>query len=180
MERKGTWMLTATGKAFWPLDPRPEELCIYDIARSLSLQCRFAGHLSEFYSVAQHSIYVSQVCSPQNRMWGLLHDASEAYCQDLIRPVKAHLDSYKAIEERIQRCIAERFNLCWPMPDEIKAVDNIVLWAELTQLRPAPPSGYSYVEPALEIPEWLKIQPWHSHVAAESAFLLAAEEMGVA
>lgn len=40
-ERKGVWIQTYTGRMFWPLDPRPEEIWIEDIAHALSLQCRF-------------------------------------------------------------------------------------------------------------------------------------------
>lgn len=48
----GDWIQTYTNKQFWPLDPRPEDVCIEDIAHALSLQCRFTGHVREFYSTA--------------------------------------------------------------------------------------------------------------------------------
>lgn len=37
----------------------------------------------------------------------LLHDASEAYISDIIRPVKAHLSNYLEIEEMIMNVIWE-------------------------------------------------------------------------
>ena len=55
-ERGGDWMQTYSGFQFWPLDPRPEEIHVIDIAHSLANQCRYAGHCREFYSVAQHSV----------------------------------------------------------------------------------------------------------------------------
>ncbi len=50
--RKGEWIQTYTGKQFWPLDPRPEDIDIEDIAHALALTCRFNGHCDYFYSVA--------------------------------------------------------------------------------------------------------------------------------
>jgi len=48
-KRHGNWFQTFTGKAFWILDPRPEEIEIEDIAHALSNICRFGGHVREFY-----------------------------------------------------------------------------------------------------------------------------------
>lgn len=168
--------MTASGKAFWPLDPRAEEIDIFDIARSLSYQCRFAGHLESFYSVAQHSVHVSQACEPANAAWGLLHDASEAYCQDIIRPVKRHLASYVEIEERIQKCIAERFNLCWPMPKDVKMADDKVLLAEIQDLRMPPPAGYSLLEQGDRAS--FIIKPWPFN-CIEDFFTDHCEELGL-
>ena len=85
MKRKGDWMQTHSGIQFWPLDPRPEDILIEDIAHALSNQCRFAGHCCFHYSVAQHSVLVSENVPAQDAMWGLLHDAGEAYLVDLPR-----------------------------------------------------------------------------------------------
>lgn len=87
------WIRTFTGKRFYPLKPTIEDIDILDIAHALSNQCRFSGHSKWHYSVGQHSVYVSQVVrslggSPTDIMWGLLHDASEAYLVDLPTPVK--------------------------------------------------------------------------------------------
>ena len=81
-------MVTYTGKEFYPLDPNPADIDIKDIAHALSNCCRFAGHIKSFYSVAQHSVIVSELCEPENALAGLLHDASEAYLSDIARPVK--------------------------------------------------------------------------------------------
>ena len=58
--RKGDWMQTFLGIQFWPMEPRVDEIQIEDIAHALSNQCRFAGHCSTFYSVAQHSVMVAR------------------------------------------------------------------------------------------------------------------------
>src|SRR5579885_2784587 len=87
--RHGDWIQTYCGVAFYPLDPRPEEILIEDIAHALSMLCRFTGHVKRFYSVAQHCVYVSHRCDPKDALWGLLHDAAEAYLNDISRPVKS-------------------------------------------------------------------------------------------
>lgn len=46
LQRKGDWMQTFTGRAFWPLDPHPSEVDPFDIAHSLGHQCRYAGHVA--------------------------------------------------------------------------------------------------------------------------------------
>ena len=81
------WIQTYTKKKFDLLDPKPEMVCIEDVAHHLSNVCRFSGACSEFYSVAQHSVLVSEVCSPDSAVWGLLHDAGEAYYGDIVTPI---------------------------------------------------------------------------------------------
>ena len=61
--RKGDWLSTYTGKQFYPLDPREEDVDINDIVHSLSQQARFNGHSVKFYSIAQHSTLVSLLTS---------------------------------------------------------------------------------------------------------------------
>src|SRR5258708_302056 len=87
-DRRGNWMQTYTGRAYWPADPRAEDVCIEDIAHALSLLCRYTGHCKRFYSVAEHSILISQVVPPEYAFFGLMHDAQEAYINDLARPIK--------------------------------------------------------------------------------------------
>lgn len=91
LERKGDWMQTYTGRKFWPLNPRAEEVYIEDIAHSLALSCRFNGHCKVFYSIAQHSVLVSQIVKPTQQLIALLHDSAEAYLGDIIRPIKRFL-----------------------------------------------------------------------------------------
>lgn len=69
---------TYTGRTFYPFDPRPEDICIEDIAHSLSNMCRFCGHVREFYSVAEHSVRGASHLYGLNALQFLLHDAAEA------------------------------------------------------------------------------------------------------
>jgi 5'-deoxynucleotidase YfbR-like HD superfamily hydrolase len=85
---------------------------ILDIANALSLICRFGGHLSRFYSVAQHSVLVAALAPKELKKEALLHDAPEAYVGDVIKPLK-HLigEPYAAIERRFEKLINRKFGL---------------------------------------------------------------------
>lgn len=93
-----SWIMTTSGRAFYPMDPRAEDLDIADIAHALAHVCRFAGHVSTFYSVAQHSVLASYAVAPPHALHALLHDASEAYLGDVPRPLK-HLPAFAAYRE---------------------------------------------------------------------------------
>ncbi|MBT9467116.1 hypothetical protein [Hydrogenophaga sp.] len=137
--RRGDWMQTATGRQFWPLDPRPEEVDILDIAAHLSKICRYNGACDWHYSVAQHSVYVSHQVPPEHALAGLLHDATEAYCCDIHRPLKRNLIGYAEIEHGVWLAVAERFGLGVELPECVHVADNAVLLAEKAQImRPAP------------------------------------------
>jgi hypothetical protein len=123
---------TYTGKHFYFLDPKPDMICIEDIAHALSNNCRFGGHCREFYSVAEHSIWVSRMCD--NPLEGLLHDASEAYLVDIPKPVKQHLPDYRVIEEKVMIAIADKFAFGWPMSADLHDADATMLKVEAKQL----------------------------------------------
>lgn len=132
--RVGNWVQTYLGVLYYPLDPRAEEVEIVDIAQALSKQCRFGGHCKEFYSVAEHCVHVSQIVPPEFALWGLLHDASEAYIVDVPRPLKKNLEGYIEIERRNMAAICKKFGLSYDMPDEVRVADDAMLLAERDQL----------------------------------------------
>ncbi|WP_312340214.1 hypothetical protein [Anaerospora hongkongensis] len=139
--RNGDWIETYTGIHFYPLDPRPEEIDITDIAHALSLICRFNGHCKHFYSVAQHSINVYNYLRTnfptdlELQLTGLLHDASEAYIADVSRPVKPFLNGYHGVERRLMDTIFKAFDLKRGSL-VVEEADNLVLHAEAMQLMP--------------------------------------------
>lgn len=118
------YIYTYTGKKFYFTDPQIEDIDIIDIAHSLSLQCRFNGHLPKFYSVAEHSWKISYRLPDEFALWGLLHDAAEAYISDVPHPVKCEIDTIEKIENRILEIICQKYNLIWPMPEIVKKVDG--------------------------------------------------------
>ena len=150
-------MQTFSGRQFWPLDPRAEEILIEDIAHSLSLQCRYAGHTLVFYSVAEHSIRVSRACDSRNALWGLLHDAAEAYLVDLPRPIKRFSslgDHYTLIERLLMRVVCAHFGLPELEPLDVKAADEFLMHWEARDLmapHPVPWTGEGGLLPAERI-----------------------------
>ncbi len=124
MKRKGDWIATATGNQFWPMDPRPDEIYITDIALSLSKICRWTGHVSEFISVAQHCVNVSNYGKTKNeKRWGLLHDAAEAYIGDMSSPLKKSMPKFCNAEEKIVKAVARKFGLSLPWPKRVDDYD---------------------------------------------------------
>lgn len=137
---RGPWVVTAHGRAFYLRDPRPEEVFIDDIAHSTSQLCRFTGHTRIFMSVAHHALVVARVLidlgRPDLELYGLLHDAHEAYYGDMSSPLKSLLPEYKAIEERGWHAVADRFGLPRVAPPEIKEADLIARAMEKRDVMP--------------------------------------------
>lgn len=126
------WIQTFTGRHFYPFNPKAEDIDILDIAHALSLQCRFTGHVQKFYSVGQHSLLVSDLCLKDDKLYGLLHDASEAYLTDVARPVKHHpnFSLYRIAEAQIMEKVWERFGLSKDVPASVHVADEEALSIE--------------------------------------------------
>lgn len=137
-DRIGDWGVAVSGRQFWPLDPRPEDFHIEDIAHALAHLCRYGGHSRSFYSVAEHSVLVSTVVPREHALAALMHDATEAYVVDVPRPLKRGLGAaYADIEARVWAALAERFGLPLELPECVKHADDAVLMAEKEVLLPA-------------------------------------------
>lgn len=129
--------------------PHLSDFNIETIAHALSNICRYGGHTRKFYSVAEHSVLVSQVVPSKFAMIGLLHDASEAYVGDMPSPLKRMCQSYRTIEERVQEAIAERYELQYPFPESIHLADKRVYLAERQQITDGTDTlWYTDLEPA--------------------------------
>lgn len=153
------WIMTASGRRFWPLEPRVEDVCIEDIAHHLAHLCRFTGAVRTLYTVAQHSILASrclvdavanQIGFPADDsrilavagLYGLLHDASEAYLMDIPRPLKrsSTFAAYRAVERNVQATIYTAFGLrLYEEPSALKVIDRRLLRTEQRDLMP--PAG---------------------------------------
>lgn len=177
------WIQTVSGRKFFPLDPRPEDICIEDIARALSNTCRFTGHC-RFYSVAQHSVLVSMRVPEEAAAWGLLHDSAEAYLNDVARPIKGNVFfsapegfiPYKVVETRVLKAIAEAFHLDWPIPGSIKEVDDRMLLTEQRDL--LGPQIEPWNVPATPYEDLVLLDPW-SPATAERFFLQRFHALGL-
>ena len=186
-KRKGDWMQTATGGQFWPLDPRADEVWIDDVALQLSKICRFSGAVRKFYSVAQHSVLVSieagriaTLTMPSRAarcyaLAGLLHDASEAYLNDVIRPLKRH-GQFKTWYCRVERDVAVavlarlgitcdgvrvEFECC--ESDLVRRADDSVCAAEMRDLMAPPPAPWRAF---LSKPVARAVEAWSPDLAA--------------
>lgn len=150
------WIQTFTGRQFWPLDPRPEDVDLTDIAHALSMKCRYSGHCKRFYSVAEHAVLVSRLVRPEVALEALHHDDAEAYLPDVPRPIKSSLTGFKEIERKVEQAIATALNLKYPWDEEIHIADMTILADErLALMGPSPAEWHLPFQPA-----GVKIEGW--------------------
>lgn len=168
------YIQTASGAHVNPLAMTAGDLWIDDIAHSLAMTCRFRGHTSEFYSVAQHSVLVSRLVEPSLTLAALLHDAAEAYLGDMSRPLKYHdsFAQFRAYEEAIELLVNYRWHV--DVRDRrIKHADLLMCVAEMRDLMPhvTPEGDNLALQPEADrlVPD-IKPWPWKT---ARHAFLTA-------
>jgi len=183
-------IITYTGKSFNLLEPKPEMVCIEDIAHSLAYQCRYTGHSRGFYSVAQHCVLMAENTDlPGDPLQKLLHDADEAYIGDIARPWKALLDVYiprnkttlnyhipvSKFEQGIQDVIGLALGVNLEHSAEVKTADIRMM---ATEIRDLMPPGFSSEEWGLDISNPVKkvIVPW-SPFESEAMFLHTYKEL---
>jgi uncharacterized protein len=167
--RLGAWFQTYTGRQFWPMDPRPGDFDIRDIAHGLANICRFGGHVKQFYAVANHAIFVSHEVPAEDRFDGLMHDSPEAYIGDMVQPFKLFMPAFKRAEKKIWWAMCVQFGCHEELPPSVKHADLVALMTERRDLlgpAPAPwDPAFEAVEPSDRIIEPL------SPKAAEVLFL---------
>lgn len=134
MNTENRFITTWTGQHFYFCNSGADVIYIDDIAQALSNLCRFTGHLDEFYSVAQHSVLASYLVPSELALEALLHDASEAYCNDIAAPLKALLPDYRGIEKWVEGLISQKFDLPETMSPVVKQADLIMLATERRDL----------------------------------------------
>jgi 5'-deoxynucleotidase YfbR-like HD superfamily hydrolase len=173
---------TYTGLTFKPLAPIFSDIKIQDIAHALANQCRFSGHVRFRYSVAEHSVRVSELLEAWGffrpvQLWGLLHDASEAFLVDLPSPLKFHSTigkPYLRAEKRLMRAVCARFGLPAKEPDAVRRADRVLLATEVRDLMHGRRPYWKKIE-AKPLAE--RIRPWPEDVA-EHEFLRRFDELG--
>lgn len=169
---------TYSGLWIRPLDPRPEEIDILDICHALSNQCRFTGHVSKFYSVAEHSCRVHDIVPDEFKLDAILHDASEYVLMDLARPVKEQdeMELFRKAEDKLMHLIAEKYGFRYPLPGEVKAADRILLITEVRDLMN--PHAFEAGDLNGYKPLSEQIRPW-SPVEAKTAMIDRLIKLGV-
>lgn len=168
------WIQTYSGKHFYPFNPQPDQIDIVDIAHALALKCRYTGHCKRFYSVAEHCVHVSRNVDPDRSLWGLMHDAAEAYVSDVAGPVKDYIIGFREMENGIMRVIAEKYNLdpVWE-PKEVKEIDQALLATEVPQVMLTDVKDFTFKAPPIKD---LKIGFWGPELA-KTTFLLRFKEI---
>ncbi|WNF45846.1 phosphohydrolase [Pseudomonas sp. SG20056] len=169
-----TWIITRSGQKFDLANPTAAMVHPADIAHSLSMQCRFNGHSIDFYSVAQHCCLVADLVPAEHQLHALLHDATEAYVGDMVRPLKEAMRDratylgttclYEATEQRVWEAICERFNLDPVLPASVKHADLEALATEkrdLMRYHPAPWPCLEGIDPSPS-----ELEPWQPSAAA--------------
>lgn len=153
--RERGWMLTFSGRRFYPLEPKASDVELIDVAHGLAMTCRYGGQCKRYYSVAEHCVLVSEIVEQHARNAGhhpdevrrlaqlaLMHDSAEAYIGDMIRPLKhqPEMSEFRRAEVAIELCIAEAFGLKWtPEAHQIvKRIDDRILVDEVTHLMARP------------------------------------------
>lgn len=159
---------TVSGETFDLLRPEASVISIQVIAHALSRICRYTGHTKDHYSVAQHSVLVSQMVDHQYALQGLLHDAAEAYIGDVAKPLKMLLPDYQRVEERVERAVLHHFGLPEQLHPSVKEADQAILQIEQRELMS---DDSSVANLAIR---W--IEPWDASFARE-AFLRRFKEL---
>lgn len=176
MKKSGNYIRTFMNHRFFLDSPEDSVIDIDDIAHALANQCRWSGHTTMFYSVAQHSVLAAQNVEAGWEFEALMHDAAEAYFVDLPTPLKALLPAYKEMQKKTEKYLAEFYDLPFPMSEEVKTADRRMLVTEWNQLFTKTSIGLwvlgdKFKQPAYDI----KLVPW-SPRRAEEEFLNAFDE----
>jgi uncharacterized protein len=169
---------TYSGIRIHPLSPLPGEIVIEDLAHALSRICRFVGHTTVFYSVAQHSVLVSQRVPPEDALWGLLHDAAEAYLCDLPAPIKhaPEMAAYRLAEDRLMLAVCAKFGLKPGMPHSVAVADKILLATEFRDVTTVTDTEWISGECGQEPLSGEQIVSWPP-IVAEELFIARFKEL---
>lgn len=169
-----SWIITRSGQKFDLANPNADMVHPADIAHSLSMQCRFNGHTIDFYSVAQHCCLVADLVPAEHQLAALLHDATEAYVGDMVRPLKEGMrdyaermgvtELYAETERAVWIAICMRFDLDPILPDCVKHADLAALATEKRDLMPYHPEPWPCLDDIDPAP--FELEPWHPSAAA--------------
>lgn len=175
---------TFSGRFVDTKQPDPESIILEDIAHALSNICRYGGHCGRFYSVAEHSVFVSRRLERKGYgkamcLAALHHDDAEAYLGDVPRPLKPLLGArYRELTDRMDAAIVQ--GLSMPFTPEafhaepVKQADNWALFVEAEHLLPSEGGEFLRVDDA-DQPERIVVPDYWldglSPVEAEGLFL---------
>jgi uncharacterized protein len=165
----------STGTRMDLANPSLESISITDIANSLSKICRFTGHSTKFYSVAEHCVRASHIPKGYEAQFAtLMHDAHEAFCGDVSSPLKALLPDYKTVEAKLQQIVRERYAISHENDDIVRTCDLKML---ATEKRDLMANSHTYWDILKHVePLTVAITPW-DHALAKKMFLRRFNEL---
>lgn len=165
-------MVTSTGRLFDLESAQPRDISLEDIAHHLALISRFSGATVFPYSVAQHSCLAVEIASehtsdPLSLLHVLLHDAHEAYLNDIIHPFKKRLNQetnlIQDLSSKLDQVIWKSLGIPTPsqeINDLIARVDESAFQMELFFLTKYP---YRYEDIPIgffDLPYKIEETPW--------------------
>lgn len=171
---------TYSGKNFDIYNLSDEALDVESIAQGLSQTCRFSGQCLRYYSVAEHSCRIaayaygaaldrgaSQREALEIMLWGLLHDASEAYLPDMPTPFKKlpELAGFRELEDKVMAQVISSFGLLPEMPPEVHEADKRIIANERAALMNMDMNWPEEIVPMPELSEIAGEFGWNSEKA---------------
>jgi hypothetical protein len=180
-------LLTYTGILFDLLNPDPERIALADVAHALARIMRFTGHGDQAFTDAQHSVLVCDLCPPELKRWGLLHDAEEAYIGDISSPEKEAMRQlmvrcfgsrwtpYDEIGRNVRAAVSLRFGV--PITD-VKYWDDQAALLEISANGPRSSADYTWPLPEVTT-EWVRGPTVWPVELSEFMFLLRCKELGI-
>ena len=156
---------TATDAVIDLGNPSHAHISILDIGWSLAQTNRYYGHCVRPYSVAEHSLLVSDILARQGfdahaQMMGLMHDAHEAYCGDLHPYTKLVLGwAWRNHEATLERAVRSAFWLhtAYHVHHEaVERADKAALACELRDLKDRP-EQMTLLSPDQETCHWVQL-----------------------
>jgi len=173
-----SYLETVSGAHLDVLQPKAEDIHLEDIATALSNICRFTGHVSKFYSVAEHCVLVSLLAPEEHRLAALMHDVGEMLINDIASPVKKHCAILKEIENIFLAEAGKKFGFTTPLHESVHAADMKALYIEAAQLKVS--GGMDWGRPeGIELPNIrLACYPPHMarHVFLQAFYALTQRE----
>lgn len=155
-------IMTLSGHHCDPYDPSTLKFYIDEIATALSNKCRFSGHVKDYYSVAQHAVYVSLMVHDSLALWGLLHDAPEWIMADLPTPLKGDTTvrsdgisnvPWRSLEGWIMNRVCDWMGMDRREPAQVKFMDRQAYNFENALLRGRP---WPTATPTVETPGFFR------------------------
>lgn len=172
-------VMTYSGKLVKPLELRPKDIEVVDIAHALANINRYNGHTKHPLSVAEHSVRCARRVSKADpaRPWLLLHDAPEYLLGDMVAPLKylPEFQAYLEIEAQVMEVICKRFGLPLEEPEIVHEIDMAMRATEMRDLKHPLSKARANEMPE---PYPFKIVPWN-HNAAKSEFLKEMKALGL-